>query len=146
MGRKGDWVNALYYVNEVRKRGAYAAGEVKPSYVYKIYGGTNNTVSTSANMIVAEADVKSPKLPSGIGFDPFVDWMLEERARELFGELNRWEDLVRTGTLYARAKLYNPDAAPSIQEFHKLRPIPDSFVDRILPKPEKADIQNFGYY
>ena len=129
-----------------KRQAAYAAGEVKPSYVYQIYGGTNNTVSTANNMVVTQTDVVLPKLPSGAGFDPFVDWMLEERARELFGELNRWEDLVRTGTLYARARLYNPDAAPSIKEFHKLRPIPDSFIDRLLPKPEKADIQNPGYF
>jgi len=95
---------------------------------------------------VDQTDVQTPVFPSGAGFDPFVDWMLEERAREMFGELNRWEDLVRTGTLFARVKLYNPDAAPGIKEYHKLRPIPDSFIDRLLPKPEKADVQNEGYY
>jgi len=144
-GRKGDWTNALLYLNTLRKRAGYAAGEVKPSYVYQIYGGANNTLSTANNMVVTQADVILPKFPSGAGFDPFVDWMLEERARELFGELNRWEDLVRTGTLYERAKLYNPDAT-GIQPFHKLRPLPDSFIDRLLPKPEKADIQNPGYF
>lgn len=144
-GRKGDWTNALYYINKIRTRAAYAEGEVKPSFVYQIYGGANNTTSTVNNMLITEADVHNPQFPSGAGFDPFIDWMLEERARELFGELSRWEDLVRTGTLYVRAKLYNPDAAPSIQEFHKLRPIPDTFIDRLLPKPERSEIQNPGY-
>lgn len=145
-GRKGDWINALKYINDLRERAAYAEGETKPSFVYQVYGGVNNTVSTAADMIVDETDVHNPKLPSGTGFDPFVDWMLEERGRELFGELNRWEDLVRTGTLYARAKLYNPDAAPGIKEYHKLRPIPNSYIDRLLPKPEQSEVQNEGYY
>ena len=145
-GRKGDWTKALYYINEVRKRAAYATGEAKPSFLYQVYGGANNTATTANDMIATEADIKNPKLPSGAGFNSFVDWMLEERGRELFGELNRWEDLVRTGTLYARAKLYNPDAAPSIKEYHKLRPIPNTFIDRLLPKPEKSAIQNPGYY
>ena len=145
-GRKADWTNALFYINELRKRGGYLEGEAKASFVYKIYGGVNNTTSTANDMIVDQTDVLNPVYPSGAGFDPFADWMLEERAREMFGELNRWEDLVRTGTLYARLKLYNPDAAPGIKEYHKLRPIPDSFIDRLLPKPEKADVQNEGYY
>jgi hypothetical protein len=72
--------------------------------------------------------------------------MLEERGRELYGELNRWEDLARTGTLVARAKLYNPDAAPNVKEYHKLRPIPNTYIDRLLPKPAVADVQNPGYY
>jgi len=145
-GRKADWTNALFYINELRKRGGYLEGEAKASFVYKIYGGLNNTTSTANDMIVDQTDVQNPVYPSGAGFDPFADWMLEERAREMFGELNRWEDLVRTGTLYARVKLYNPDGAPGIKEYHKLRPIPDSYIDRLLPKPEKADVQNEGYY
>ena len=145
-GRKGDWTNALKYINIIRQRAAYVGGEQKPKEVYLIDGGTNNTLSTSVQMIVTEADVKSPILPSGAGFDPFVDWMLEERARELYGELNRWEDLARTGTLVARVKLYNPDGAPNIKDYHVLRPIPNTYTDRLLPQPELSEMQNPGYY
>jgi len=145
-GRKGDFVNAVKYLNVVRTRAAYAEGEAKPLQVYRIDGGVNNTTSTVSNMLVTEAMIKSPKLPSGAGFDPFVDWMLEERGRELYGELNRWEDLVRTGTLVARVKLYNPDAKANVKDFHKLRPIPSNYIDRLLPKPAVADVQNPGYY
>jgi len=144
-GNMEQKVSNSFYINELRKRGSYAEGETKPSFVYKVHGGVNNTNTTSADMIVDETDVLNPMFPSGPGFDPFVDWMLEEKARETFGELLRWEDLVRTGTLYARAKLYNPDAK-NIEEFHKLRPIPNSFIDRILPKPAMNEIQNPGYY
>ncbi len=145
-GRKGDWTNALKNINIVRQRAAYLTGEQKPVEVYKIDGGQNNTNSTSANMIVTETDIKSPVLPSGPGFDPFVDWMLEERARELYGELNRWEDLARTGTLIVRAKLYNPEAKNNIQDYHKLRPIPSTYVDRLSPQKPVEQVQNPGYY
>ena len=145
-GRKGDWANALKYINIVRKRAAWADGETKAPQVYKIDGGVNNTTATVNNMVVTQDMVQSPKLPSGAGFDAFVDWMLEERGRELYGELNRWEDLARTGTLVARAKLYNPDAAPNIKDYHKLRPIPNTYTDRLLPIVPIAEVQNPGYY
>lgn len=145
-GRKGDFANAVKYINVIRTRAAYAEGETKPAEVSRIDGAAKNTTSTVSKMLVTEAMVKSPVLPSGAGFDPFVDWMLEERARELYGELNRWEDLVRTGTLVARVKLYNVDGAANIKDYHKLRPIPNTFTDRLLPKPAIADVQNPGYY
>jgi starch-binding outer membrane protein, SusD/RagB family len=146
-GRKGDMVNAAKYVNIVRQRAAYADGETKPKEVSRYDGGANNTVNTKTEMLATPATMVTPKLPSGVAdVSPFVDWMLEERGRELYGELNRWEDLARTGTLVARAKLYNPDAAPNVKDFHKLRPIPNTFIDRLLPKPAIADVQNPGYY
>jgi len=61
-GRKGDFVNALKYINVVRSRAAYAEGEAKPLEVYRIDGGANNTTSTVSNMLATEAMVKSPKL------------------------------------------------------------------------------------
>ncbi len=145
-GRKGDWTNALKHINTVRQRAAYAGGEQKPPQVYLIDGGNRDTQPTAANMLVTQADIMAPKLPTGGSFDLFVDWMLEERARELYGELNRWEDLARTGTLIERAKKYNPDAKNNVKEHHKLRPVPNTFIDRLLPKPEIATVQNPGYY
>ena len=61
-----------------------------------------------------------------------LDYVLDERARELCGEQTRWLDLVRTNKLVERVKLYNPDAAVNIQEKHILRPIPQSQIDRII--------------
>ncbi len=61
-----------------------------------------------------------------------LDYILDERARELCGEQTRWLDLVRTNKLLERVKLYNPDAGPNIQEKHILRPIPQSQIDRII--------------
>ncbi|WP_022822747.1 RagB/SusD family nutrient uptake outer membrane protein [Hymenobacter norwichensis] len=72
-----------------------------------------------------------------------LDFVLDERARELAGEQVRWLDLKRTGKLVDRVRLYNPDARPSIQGFHALRPIPQSDIDAVT---NKADFQqNPGY-
>lgn len=59
-----------------------------------------------------------------------MDFILDERGRELLGEMDRWFDLVRTGTLVERVKKHNPDAAANIQPFHILRPIPSDQIDR----------------
>jgi len=60
--------------------------------------------------------------------------------------------LACTKTLIARAKTFNPEAAPNIAEKHYLRPIPQTYLDGIynvagkaLTADEKAAIQNPGY-
>ncbi len=80
-----------------------------------------------------------------------VNFILNERTRELLGEWNRWDELSRTKTLYKRAKLFNPETL-YIQEHHNLRPIPQSFLDGLtndngepLTDQEKKDMQNPGY-
>ena len=70
-----------------------------------------------------------------------LDFILDERARELAGEKFRWFDLKRTGTLLERVRLHNPDGAPNIQEFHLLRPIPRDQIDRT----SNEYAQNPGY-
>ena len=61
--------------------------------------------------------------------DLSLDFILDERSRELCGELIRWLDLVRTGQLLRRARLHNTDAQVNIQEKHILRPIPQTQID-----------------
>lgn len=62
--------------------------------------------------------------------DVDLDLILDERARELVGEMQRWFTLTRTHTLVNRVKKYNPDAANNIQPYHRLRPIPQEQIDR----------------
>ncbi|MCD2422599.1 RagB/SusD family nutrient uptake outer membrane protein [Niabella pedocola] len=64
---------------------------------------------------------------------PSLDFILDERSRELCGELTRWLDLVRTSKLIDRVKTknYNPEAAANIKDFHVLRPIPQNQIDAV---------------
>ncbi|MEM7381535.1 MAG: RagB/SusD family nutrient uptake outer membrane protein, partial [Bacteroidota bacterium] len=58
-----------------------------------------------------------------------IDEILDERARELAGETNRWAVLKRTGKLQERIDLYNPqvvDHGAFDPLIHLLRPIPES--------------------
>lgn len=59
-----------------------------------------------------------------------LDFILDERERELAGEMFRWFDLKRTGKLIERVKAHNTDAAANIKDFHLLRPIPQDQIDR----------------
>lgn len=81
--------------------------------------------------------------------DITLDFILEERGRELFGEYHRWMDLKRTGKLIEYNELYNKDMAGSASDLMKgkdgqyklLRPIPQDAIDL-----NKAEIkQNPGY-
>lgn len=72
-----------------------------------------------------------------------IDFILDERARELCGEQLRWFDLKRTGKLVERVKNLNPDAVSFIQSTHALRPIPQSQLDAVTNKA--AFTQNPGY-
>jgi len=59
-----------------------------------------------------------------------VDFVLNERGRELLGEMKRWYDLVRTNQLVERVRDHNPFGSPNVQENkHELRPIPQSQRD-----------------
>jgi starch-binding outer membrane protein, SusD/RagB family len=75
-----------------------------------------------------------------------MDFILDERARELFGEGHRWFDLARTGTLIERVKRWNADARPFITAGkHELRPIPQTQIDRTKNEDGTEFAQNPGY-
>ena len=106
---------------------------------------------TSASALPAEDEAVIAKLGYSSNYDRMLCLVLNERTRELCGEWLRWEDLSRTKTLVARARAYNPEAAPNIQDYHNLRPIPQTFLDAIytegrpLTPAEKQAMQNPGY-
>lgn len=72
-----------------------------------------------------------------------IDYILNERARELAGEYLRWMDLKRTGKLVSYVTLYNPDiSVGKIKEDYKLRPIPAAAIEL---NPALEGDQNPGY-
>ena len=65
--------------------------------------------------------------------DATIDDVLDESARELFGEGNRWMELKRCGKLFERVLKYNTQAKErhpdgKIPDFYLLRPIPLSEI------------------
>jgi len=174
------YADALAYINTVRTRAAYKSGEDRAAYTdgsaawtasgqgtvpisfikENSYYESNNISSTTAatNLTIssigalpAEDQAVITKLGYSSDYDRMLCLVLNERTRELCGEFHRWEDLSRTKTLVARAKAYNPEAAPNVQEFHNLRPIPQTFLDAVyasgkpLSADEKQAMQNPGY-
>ncbi|MEP6949416.1 MAG: RagB/SusD family nutrient uptake outer membrane protein, partial [Ginsengibacter sp.] len=124
------------------------------------YESNNIPVTTAASSSLAITDpgslpAQDEYIISILGLsDPYSKMLclvLDERSRELMGEYKRWEDLSRTQTLVARAKAFNPDAAPNIKDNNTLRPIPQTFLDGIqmagaaLTPAQKQAIQNPGY-
>lgn len=77
------------------------------------------------------------------GADLDIDFILDERARELATEHLRWFDLKRTGKLVERLSAHNPDAAENIQDYHNKRFIPQSMLDAVFNKDDFQ--QNPGY-
>lgn len=163
-GRKGDFIKALEYINKLRERAAYKAGEQKPTHFWLTEGGTYGDVAdTYAAITATEADFDPANTDSAhlareqypesatTKEAQFVHFMLNERTRELLGEFHRWHDLARTETFFERVKKFNADAT-GIEETHKLRPIPQQHIDRLwkdgapLSSPEaKQQEQNPGY-
>lgn len=76
--------------------------------------------------------------------DLTMDFLMEERERELLGEQKRWFDLKRWGVLVKQVQLYNPQAAANIKPHHVLRPIPQVQIDRV-EGGASAFPQNTGY-
>jgi len=72
-----------------------------------------------------------------------LDFLLDERSRELFAEDCRWWDLSRTKTLVSRVQLHNPEGAAGVQAYNMLRPIPQQQIDLVTEGPPFP--QNPGY-
>ena len=135
--KTGDRATAAAYINELRTRAAKA--NVLNTYI----DGLVNDNTAIANMQIAAANLT-------------LDFILDERLRELCCEQLRWFDLVRTNKLIPRLQaFYNdfgiPDdvnysrlAASNVKRYHHLRPIPVGQMDA-MTGDNKDSYQNPGY-
>ena len=90
-------------INVIRERAAYQASN-----------NAGQNAAAAAAMDITPAQVT-------------LDFILDERTREFYGEGIRWWDLVRTQTLLSRVAAWNPiEAGAHLQPYMVLRPIPQS--------------------
>ena len=106
----------------------------------------------SYTQLPAEDEAILKEIGATSDYDRMLNFIFNERTRELLGEWNRWDELARTGLLVKRAKAFNPEAAPNVQDRHMYRPIPQKFIDTLqnedgtnLSDADKKAWQNPGY-
>lgn len=107
------------------------------------YGaGDDNTALQRLNAIRTRAAASSDAITSMKLSSIDLDVILDERARELFGEHDRWFDLKRTGKLIERAYEYNifVQKYDNLNENYLVRPIPQDEIDKL-----DGLTQNEGY-
>jgi len=122
-----------YHPNEV----AYTGGTIREHYILRL--AETYLVLAEAQLMQgknAEAaeSINAVRTRSGAtpitAADVTIDFILDEKARELWGEqYARKVDLFRTGTYIDRVRRYNPEAGPNVQEKHTILPIPQSEID-----------------
>lgn len=106
-----------------------------------------NSATDGAAFYINEVRTRSKATPIS-ATDVTIDYILDERARELVTEEHRRHTLVRTGKLIERTRKYNHIASgerngiPGIQDFHVLLPFPQKIIDTNVG--HKMD-QNYGY-
>jgi len=104
------------------------------AYMWK---GDLAKAAADINVVRARANAL-PALPAEIN----IDFILDERVRELIVEEPRRRTLVRVGKLYERTKKWNFISGAKIQPYNELWPIPQAAIDA---NSDAKLTQNQGY-
>jgi hypothetical protein len=128
----GHPADALPLITTLRTRAAYRTGITDLA--------ARQAGVLSRNTGTAQAPVWTPITVS----DMNLNFIMEERTRELYGENVRWPDLACRGLLVSRVQAYNALGGPGIKATNALRPVPQTQLDAITD-PNKTQYQNPGY-
>ena len=131
-GRKGQYAQAIADINVLRQRAAYKSGENRPNVLVewepKAIALTNaekvapypaqnsySKITVTENHFTpgtpeAQAENYIPTATSKA--DMFIQFIYNEKTRELLGEGMLWEDLHNAGILYERTIYLNQMASP----------------------------------
>ena len=145
-GTKTMTMSEAYYASHLHKN------------TYYLSTGIAETTDASSLQIASYTQLpeEDEAILAAIGassdYDRMLNFIFNERTRELLGEWNRWDELSRAGLLIKRAKAFNPEAQAITAGKHELRPIPQAFIDALqhedgsnLSDAEKKAWQNPGY-
>ncbi|HEX6428062.1 MAG TPA: RagB/SusD family nutrient uptake outer membrane protein, partial [Niastella sp.] len=146
-----------YKNNTAANTAAFVSYSDKNTYYESNNDMALTTVSTLSNMhinsvgeILGSTREFYSLLNASSDADKFLNFILNERSRELMGEMLRWEDLTRTRTLVTRCVAFNAVAKPSANKDY-LRPLPQTFLETIksngkpLTADERSAMQNPGW-
>ena len=199
--RQGNYGKTVEYINKLRSRAAYKAGEDRAKHVdggqaYKnnpscegkgggvssdgtaAYYETNTYFesnklegreaeinaqsSTDALHLSDVNDILNSKIDnaiydaltdktnfgSDVTFAKVMNFILNERTRELCGELQRWPDLARCKAIKGRWEAFNDgcvrEGVSKFEDYMYYRPIPQTFIDACT-NDDKSGLQNSGY-
>jgi hypothetical protein len=116
-------------------------------------GATTQDAANMINVLRTRAALKAKQTPAEYtaalaaqqitAAQATLDFILDERSRELFAEDTRWWDLARTKKLVERVQLHNAEAGTGVQSYNMLRPIPQPHIDLVTEGPKYP--QNPGY-
>jgi len=137
---------------------------------FAVYSETNTYYESNNNMPETTAPTKSVMqfasvsdifnstkefydvLNASSDAEKFMVFIMNERSRELMGELHRWPDLARSKQLEKRFEAFNDGSVITGSTFkaskHYLRPLPQTFLDAVtkngqsLSAGEKQAMQN----
>lgn len=196
--RQGNYTKCIEYINKLRVRAAYKAGEDRAKHVdggqayvqnpacagkgggfgpdgaiffpTNTYFESNKLEGQEATINAQASDIRINSLDdilnsaidnkiydaltdktnfgSDVTFSKVMNFILNERTRELCGEMQRWIDLARCKALKGRWEAFNDgrgrEGKNQFEDYMYYRPIPQGYIDAITNADAKSQ-QNPGY-